>query len=41
MKTKVIEAEEVGRDLLADMASELDKLSVAKAKLKELKKENY
>ena len=38
LKTKIIEAEKVGQDLLADMANELDKqINSAMKKLKELK----
>jgi DnaJ-domain-containing protein 1 len=38
IKTKVIEAKEVGQDLLADMANELDKqINVSMKKLEELK----
>lgn len=42
LKIKVIEAEEVGQDLLAAMASELDvQINAAKEKLKELKNKHY
>ena len=41
LKTKIIEAEKVGQDLLADMANELDKqINSAMKKLKELKRKN-
>ena len=42
LKTKIIEADKVGQNLLSDMASELDiQISAAKEKLKEIKNKNY